>query len=176
HNSHFYTIFSGNRSFGQNLARQLEVLLNIPPYTLDESPEAKTILEKVMFIKAFGEANNDSAETSNNIFVIEKSKIKNSSWQIDKIYGFIMDGESMSPTIENGSKVIIDTSKTKIEDGKVYALSKNNEIFLRRVLRQPGSTSYIARCDNEKYGKIEFKTDGDIKVIGRVVYLLNQEL
>jgi len=179
YSSHFYSIFNGQRSFGQNLARNLEGLLNIPPYSLDQSPDEEAKIDKIMFIPAYGtvdSSDTETAEATDDIFIIEKSLIKNSDWQIDKIYGFIMDGESMSPTIENGSKVIVDTSKTKIEDGKVYALSKNNQIFLRRVLCQIGGSGYEAKSDNEKYGKIEFKTGGDIKVVGRVVYLLGQEI
>ncbi|MCC2625393.1 MAG: hypothetical protein K0R14_1266 [Burkholderiales bacterium] len=182
HNSHFYSIFSGRRSFGQNLARQLEETLNIAPYSLDQSEEVKSLFDSVLFVPAYGvdEHSADFSDTltkvSNDIFVIEKAKIKNSNWQVNKLYGLIMDDESMQPTIKDGSKIIIDSSQTTLKDGKIYALSKNNEIFIRRVSRQLGGTGYIAQCDNEKYGKVEFKDGKDITVIGRVVYLLGQEI
>jgi|SRR6185437_404420 len=177
--SQFYNIFKGRRSFGQNLARDLEVLLKIPPYTLDKSSDEETIVDKIMFIPPYGidkSADSDLAELNNNVFVIEKSIIKNSDWQINKLYGLIADGEAMSPTIRHKGKVIIDISQTKIVDGNIYALAKNNEIFLRRVFHQIGSQGYEAKADNEKYGKIDFKTSGNIKVLGLVVYLIGQSL
>lgn len=179
HSSQFYALFNGERSFGQNLARDLEIELKIPKMTLDRSADEETIIDQVMFIPPYStdiSLQTSLKETANNIFVIEKFIAKRNNWQLDKFYGLIMDDESMSPTIQYNSKVLIDTSATKIENGKIYALSKNNEIFLRRVFRQLGSTAYEAKSDNEKYGTTTFKTDGSIKVIGRIVCLLNQIL
>ncbi len=179
HNSHIYSIFSGRRSFGQNLARQLEKTLNIPQYSLDQSEEAKSLFDRIMFVSAYGRdksSANNPTDINSEIFPIEKSITKKSGWQNDKLYGLIMDDASMAPTIGEGCKVIIDALQTTIKDGKVYALSKNNEIFIRRVSRQLSGNGYIAQCDNEKYGKIEFKDGGNITIIGRVVYLLGQEI
>jgi hypothetical protein len=179
HNSHIYGIFSGRRSFGQNLARQLEETLNIPLYSLDQSEEIKSLFDSILFVPAYGTnefSGDTSTEINNEIFAIEKSKVKKSGWQISKLFGLVMDDATMVPTIAEGSKVAIDTSQTTIKDGKVYALSKNNQIFIRRVSRQLSSNGYIAQCDNEKYGKVEFKSGSDITIIGRVVYLLGQEI
>ncbi|MCC2644729.1 MAG: Peptidase S24-like [Burkholderiales bacterium] len=80
----------------------------------------------------------------------------------------------MSPTIRHNGKIIIDASQTNIIEGNIYALSKNNEIFIRRTFRQIGSSSYEAKADNEKYGKIDLNRD--IAILGLVVYLLGQPL
>ncbi|MCE3268989.1 MAG: hypothetical protein K0R49_1241 [Burkholderiales bacterium] len=173
--SQFYNIFKGRRSFGQNLARDLEILLKIPPYSLDKSTEEETLIDKVMLIPQYiikGSA--DTASINGSIFVIEKSIVKNSNWQINQLFGLNADGEAMSPTIRHNGKIIIDASQTNIIEGNIYALSKNNEIFIRRIFRQIGSNSYEAKADNEKYGKIDLNRD--IAILGLVVYLLGQSL
>jgi phage repressor protein C with HTH and peptisase S24 domain len=175
----FYRLFNGGRSLGQILARKLEILLKIPPYSLDKSSDEETMVDQIMFIPPYyidASVASDATKLKDNIFVIEKSIIKNSNWQIDKLYGFIANGEAMSPTIRHNGKVIVDCSQTKIVDGNIYALSKNNEIFLRRVFHQIGSQGYEAKADNDKYGKIDFKPGGTVKVLGLVVYLIGQSL
>ncbi len=179
HSSQFYNLFKGDRSFGQKLARNLELSLNLAPLSLDKSPDEETIIDKIVLIPPYH--TNISADTSplkisNNIFAIEKSVVECHNWQIDKLHGFIMHDESMSPTIPSGSKILIDISQIKIDDGKIYVLFKNNEFFIKRIFCLIDNTGYEAKSDNEKHGIIKFKPDHDFNVIGRVLCLLNQVL
>ncbi|HLX53186.1 MAG TPA: S24 family peptidase, partial [Aquella sp.] len=155
HSSQFYNLFKGDRSFGQKLARDLELLLNLEPLSLDKSPDEKAIIDKIVLIPAFHKStltNNNLAETTKNIFAIEKSVIECHNWRIDKLYGFITNDDSMLPTIPPNSKILIDISQTKIDDGKIYVLSKNNEIFIKRVFCLTKNIEYEAKSDNEKHG------------------------
>jgi len=179
HSSQFYNLFKGDRSFGQKLARDLELLLNLAPLSLDKSPDEETILDIIALIPQYNTntlTNTSLIEIANNVFVIEKSVIEYHNWQIDKLHGFIMHDESMSPTIPLKSKILIDISQTKIDDGKIYTLSKNEEIFIKRVFRQVGGDGYEAKSDNENHGSICFKPDQDVNVIGRVICLLDRIL
>ncbi|HLX53338.1 MAG TPA: S24/S26 family peptidase [Aquella sp.] len=179
HSSQFYNLFRGDRSFGQKLARDLELALKLAPLTLDKSPDEKTIMDKIALIKQYNtntSIDTNLAKMSTDIFAIEKAIIETHGWQIDKLHGFIMDGESMSPTIPHNSKVLIDTSQTKIDDGKIYTLSKNNEIFIKRVFRKVNGKGYVAKSDNGQDETIYFGADKDINVIGRVLCLLNKML
>lgn len=179
HSSQFYNLFKGDRSFGQKLARNLELILNLPPLTLDKSPDEETIMDKITLISRYNKTTSidkNLTKISPDVFAIEKAIIETLGWQIENLHGFIMDDESMSPTIPHNGKVLIDTSQIKIDDGKIYTLSKNEEIFIKRVFCQVGGDGYEAKSDNEYHKSICFKPDQDVNVIGRVICLLNKVL
>lgn len=179
HSSQFYNLFKGDRSFGQKLARDLELLLKLAPLSLDKSPDEESILDKIALIPSYlinTMTNDNLNEISNDIFAIEKSIIEYHNWRIDKLYGFTMNDESMYPTILYNSKLLIDTSQNSIDNGKIYVLSKNNEFFIKRVFCLIDNIEYEAKSDNEKHGVIKFRPDHDLSIIGRVLCLLNQVL
>lgn len=179
HSSQFYNLFSGDRSFGQKLARDLEILLNLTPLTLDKSSDEETIIDKIAVIPEYNintRINSDSAEIANNIFVIEKSVIEYHGWPMSNLQGLIVNDESMSPTIPPGGKVLVDTSQVKINDGNIYALSKDNEIFIQRVFHLENNIKYEAKPDNIEYEPIQFKLNHDINIVGRVLCVLNKIL
>ncbi len=178
HSSQFYNLFKGDRSFGQKLARNLEITLKLAPLSLDRSSKEAVIIDKIALIEHYNIntiPDKILAEASNDIFAIEKTVIEHHGWEIDKLHGFVMDDESMSPTIPQNGKILIDISQVKLNNGKIYALSKNNQIFIKRIFKISSGTLYEAKSDNEQYETIEFKS-GQIEVIGRVLCLLNQVL
>jgi phage repressor protein C with HTH and peptisase S24 domain len=179
HSSQFYNLFKGDLSFGQKLARDLEATLKLTPLTLDKSPDEEVILDKIALIKQYNTntpLDNNQTKLLNDVFAIEKAIIENHGWQIDTLHGFVMTGESMAPTIPHNGKVLIDTSQTNIDDGKIYTLSKNNEIFIKRIFNKSGS-GYVAKSDNEQHEEsVCFTPDTEINVIGRVLCLLNKML
>ncbi|MCC2625723.1 MAG: hypothetical protein K0R14_1596 [Burkholderiales bacterium] len=178
HSSQFYNLFKGDRSFGQKLARALEVSLKLAPLTLDKSPDEEVIMDKIALIKQYNTntpLDNSKTKISNDVFAIEKNIIDAHGWQIDQLHGIIMHDESMVPTIPHKGKVLIDTSQTEITDGKIYTLAKDNDIFIKRVFHKDGS-GFEAKSDNEQYGSLCFTSDKEINVIGRVLCLLNKIL
>ena len=48
----------------------------------------------------------------------------------------VMDDETMSPIISKGDQVIIDLSKTQIEDGGLYLIHKDGGFWIRRIFRE----------------------------------------
>lgn len=177
--SQFYNLFKGDRSFGQKLARDLELALHLAPYTLDKSPDIETITDKIKVISHYNtrtSTDSNFAEKINDIFAIEKSVIEQNGWQIDKLYGITMNDESMSPTIKPNSKVLVDTSQVNIDNGQIYALAQKNKLLIKRVFRELDSHVYEAKPDNKEYEKTKFSLDDDINVVGRVVCLLNSLL
>lgn len=167
--------------FTEKLARLIEEKCDLPEKFLDKTPGEKPLEDKVQQIPLYNLNHFKLTRTGfdqkpNDTFPIDLVTMEEFHWKPKNLLVFIVNGESMSPTIQHNSKVLIDTSQLKVEDGKIYALSKNNEIFLRRVFRQVGSNGYEAKSDNEKYGKIDFNDDSDVKVIGRAIYLLGQEI
>ncbi len=82
-----------------------------------------------------------------------------------------VSGDSMQPTIRDGSIVLVDTSDTEIHDGTIYAFAQGDSLRVKRLGRQ-GSGGLLIRSDNPGYppesvpGEI---AESSVKVIGRAV-------
>lgn len=90
--------------------------------------------------------------------------------------GLNTKGDSMQPTIPDGSLLIVDTSKTHPMDGKIYVVRIDTELFVKRLQRIPiaGGIEFIS--DNTDYSpfklsKQELEQDGLFQVIGQVVHI-----
>ena len=82
----------------------------------------------------------------------------------------------MSPELLEGQKVIVDTAQTEIIDNRIYAISVNHDIFIKKMFKELGSGALIARSENPSYPEKHFKENDELKIIGRVVYLLGKPL
>lgn len=59
-------------------------------------------------------------------------------------------GDSMEPTITSGAEVIVDTSITAIKTDGVFVLTRNGELYIKRIQRHiDGSVEMIS--DNNRY-------------------------
>jgi len=78
-------------------------------------------------------------------------------------------GDSMSPIIEDGAIVYIDTRKTDINKSGIYAVSTNNSgLFIKRVILDPITHKVELISENKYYDKITLEPD-EVKIIGRVI-------
>lgn len=79
-------------------------------------------------------------------------------------------GNSMEPFLFDRDMMMVDTSKTDIKDGLIYALYFSGEAWVKQVFKTP--TGLILHSFNEKYPDRELVGDSvaDLKVIGEVVY------
>lgn len=80
-------------------------------------------------------------------------------------------GNSMEPSIWDGDSLVVDTSQTEVQDGKVYALWYEGGERVKRLYRMPGGGLRI-KSDNAEYEPIELTRDGvgHVRIIGRVVH------
>jgi hypothetical protein len=79
-------------------------------------------------------------------------------------------GDSMSPTLLPGDRVVIDRRHTKPSPDGVYALWDGDGVVVKRIERifGPGETKFRIRSDNSAHG--DYLVDSDqFRVIGRVV-------
>lgn len=83
-----------------------------------------------------------------------------------------VSGDSMSPTIEDGDLVLIDQSQIEPVPGKIFAVSVEGMIYLKRVNAKPGQL--VMTSDNEDYEPLIVDTRGDladtVRIIGRAVW------
>ena len=79
-------------------------------------------------------------------------------------------GDSMDPTIKDGDMVWIDTANCFISSDGVYLLRMPTGLAIKRV--QSGLSNITVKSDNPKYSDITADI-GEIKVIGKVIYIWN---
>ncbi len=82
------------------------------------------------------------------------------------------NGDSMHPTIPDGSLLVIDHSQAGLHDGCIYVLGVADDLLVKRVRRSvDGSVDLIS--DNQKHYPVQSlgpdRLD-DLRVVGRVVY------
>jgi SOS-response transcriptional repressor LexA len=90
--------------------------------------------------------------------------ISSSTKHIDAIN---VDGESMEPTLQDGSIVFIDRTQTNINKDGIYIASTTAGLFIKRVRqRVDGMVELIS--DNKAYSP-EIMLADEVKIVGRVV-------
>lgn len=90
---------------------------------------------------------------------------------------FIASGDSMSPTIEDGDTLIVDTGRNDFANGGVFLITVNDDWFIKRLnLRFTGELEIIS--DNTRYDKqiLTPDTQKSIVIRGRIVKNLSRGL
>jgi phage repressor protein C with HTH and peptisase S24 domain len=77
-------------------------------------------------------------------------------------------GDAMSPTIESGDLVLINTKDRDIRDG-IWAMASRGKPLILRRLRSEGGDKFRALCDNPAYQNGD-PVGGQANVIGRVIW------
>lgn len=88
-----------------------------------------------------------------------------------KLYDFILKGDSMEPTLPDGSKVTLDLSNTAIQDGKIYGIRYGEELRIKRIFKRFDG-GLVIRSDNaSKYPEesVDPEQLEHITIIGRYV-------
>ena len=83
------------------------------------------------------------------------------------------EGDSMEPTIQGGSALIVDKSKTEVKDGKIYCINFNGALMAKRLQLLPPKKLRVISDNFNKYPAwdVDFSKDidFDFKVIGEVM-------
>ena len=113
------------------------------------------------------------------VFSDEKVKLPVSTMLINgysnqKTYSMInASGNSMTPTIDNGDKLIVEHwAGNQIQDNKVYVFCFNNEFFVKRLSKN--LDEIIIKSDNSDYRirTINGSTVNELVLIGKIVGVL----
>jgi SOS-response transcriptional repressor LexA len=95
---------------------------------------------------------------------IMNNVITSSNQEIDAIN---VDGESMEPTLQDGSIVFIDRTQTNLSKDGIYIASTTTGLFIKRIRqRADGMVELIS--DNKAYSP-EIMLADEVKIVGRVV-------
>lgn len=177
----YYMILNGNRQFGSKVAKTVEKFFKLQPGQLDIENGASEY-ETVVQIPVYG--NRLSAGSGNTIFeqniirhhAVDLNDIKTFGWKEERLCIFEIQGDSMTPELHEGQKVIVDTSQIEIIDNRIYAISVHNDIFIKRIFKELGTGKLIARSENKAYPDKYFNDGDEFSIVGRVVYLLGKSL
>ena len=98
--------------------------------------------------------------------------LKNMGLQSDKLAIVSAMGDSMHPTIKDGSLLMIDTSKVEATDG-IFVLKMAGELMVKRLQRSPLDQSVTIKSDNDSYVPIIAKEDqlNLLDIVGKVVWI-----
>lgn len=82
-------------------------------------------------------------------------------------------GDSMEPEIKDNDVVLIDTSDTTPRPGRLFAISIEDLVYLKKIDAKPGKL--ILSCANSAYAPLEVDTREDatsgIRIIGKAVWI-----
>ena len=115
------------------------------------------------------------------VFSTEKTKLPIpvsmiNGYSKNKLYSMInASGNSMSPTIDNGDKLIVEHwSGNQIQDNKIYVFCYNSEFFVKRLCKN--LDEIIIKSDNPEYRirTISGKSMSDLILIGKIVATVKQ--
>ncbi len=89
---------------------------------------------------------------------------------VSKTVGFVMDGDSMEPTIQRTDIVFVDTGRRKVEPDGIWAVDYGLGRTLKRVAveRNDGQIRYVLKSDNKMYPDQSFAPE-EVTVFGRYI-------
>jgi phage repressor protein C with HTH and peptisase S24 domain len=100
-----------------------------------------------------------------------KDYLKRRGLRAERCKLFSVVGDSMVPTLMDGSLVLVNLADREIKQGEMYALITDNELRVKRLFKKDGFIEM--RSDNQamqhKYPP-EIIVDGSAAVIGRIVW------
>ncbi len=83
-----------------------------------------------------------------------------------------VDGDSMTPTLNDGDDILVDRSDTgrRLRDG-VFVLRREGTLLVKRLALNPVSKGVSVKSDNPNFPSWDNINPDDVSVIGRVVWV-----
>jgi len=92
----------------------------------------------------------------------------------ERMKGFTVNSDAMSPTLRKQDVAIIDTNSKKVKDEAIFLLSYEDSAICRR-LEITESGDYCIYCDNDAYKPIKVsKPENKFCIIGKIVMVLRK--
>lgn len=111
----------------------------------------------------------DESETGS--YYVSRKLIKDVGANIKETDFIPCEGDSMYPTIEGGSLLMVDKSNREVFDGKIYCIRLNNQLMAKRLQFLPPNTVRVI-SDNQKYKPFEVDMNQalnfDFEIIGQI--------
>lgn len=181
------------KGIGAKMARLIESVFDLPAGWLDiphpehwqqnstdqheprsPSEETHVIIPRYNVHAACGNGLlNDHVEVNGGLAFM-RSWIRDMGWIAANLVVIYARHDSMAPTITDGAVLLVDTSQTAPESGRVYVLNWFGEERVKR-LHRVGASQYRVASDNPNKAEfpdevVDFEESSDVRIIGRVVW------
>ncbi|MCH2057908.1 MAG: helix-turn-helix transcriptional regulator [Thalassotalea sp.] len=159
---------------GSNKETNAEYIGAIDPWD-SKTPLDNDEVEVPFYMEVELSAGNGSAvQLENNGFKLRFSKatLRRQGVEVAHAACVRVTGNSMEPVIPDGATVGIDTSKTTIKDGDMYAIDWDGALFVKILNRRPGGNLRIRSFNSDEYPDENLTADEakTVRVIGRVFW------
>ncbi|MCY3757544.1 MAG: S24 family peptidase [Acidobacteria bacterium] len=81
-------------------------------------------------------------------------------------------GESMAPTLPDGSAILVDRNRAQLKEGRIFVLQTDDGMMVKRLDRD-SSGSWLLMSDNPEWGPISWpvgaKVFGEVRWVGKQV-------
>lgn len=114
-----------------------------------------------------------SSQENLRFIVCERLWIEQKKLKEEDLIAVLMHGDSMHPTIKNGSSVIVNIRSNIPQDGQIYLLQTCNGLIARRIQIIDGD-SVLLISDNKLYTNksIQFSKEVEnIKILGQIIWI-----
>ena len=81
--------------------------------------------------------------------------------------------DALSPLIRNGAQVLVDRTKTAIEDGAIYLIHLGTSLVLRRITRDVGRLLLSGKPELPVLHVLP-EQEAEMKILGKVVWVGNK--
>lgn len=173
------------RNMGDRLARTIEEKLHLPRGWMDaehdgivasdlDIPKHSGVMVHVLENWASMGDGNDSQDQDIIVGSIElaSSFVKKIPHTSDNNLSIITGyGDSMSPTIEPGDKVLVDTWVREFLSGGIYVLRSCGKLFLKRVSLKLNGVPVISSDNPSIKLAEELNGESEVETVGKVIYV-----
>ena len=119
-------------------------------------------------IRASAGGGADVFDENYDVMTIDERIVQNMLGRTDKrLEAIHVGGESMEPTLRDGSIVFIDREQTNINREGIYIASTNAGLFIKRI-RQRADGMIELISDNKSYSP-EILSSDEVRIVGKVV-------
>ena len=124
---------------------------------------------------------NQKTISTNNAYINAKSSfpcpveiIKTIGSQANNLRVLFMNNDSMTPTVRKDTMLFVDISDFEMQSGLVYLINWYGEERIKRAFKD-GKNSFKLKSDNQHNALytddwVDFSSNDDVKVLGRVVW------
>lgn len=89
----------------------------------------------------------------------------------ERLRVFPARGNSMEPTISDGSVVLVDTGSTEVISGKVFVVEIDHEPRLKRLFKRPnGMIQVVSDNESDRANRAFDAAPDDLRIFGRAVW------
>lgn len=140
----------------------------------DDLPEGEFVMVPKLDVKLSAGNGHEQLEinlTRSTPLAFRASWVREKRLKPSKLAAMTATGDSMQPGIFDGDSLVVDTSQTEVQDGKVYALWYDGGERVKRLYRLPGGGLRI-KSDNPDHPPIEVQPEKleHVRILGRVVH------